>query len=105
MENLPFSIDAAGFLSLLVKAFPKSSKNEITGLRGGELIVKINAVAEQGKANQELVEYLSKCLGIAKRDITIVSGEGSRHKRILLPASTLKALNEIIEKANSKASK
>jgi uncharacterized protein len=105
MENPPFSIDASGLLSLLVKAFPKSSKNEITGVRGGELIVKINAVAEQGKANQELVEYLSKCLRIAKRDIVIVSGEGSRHKRIQLPASTRDTLSEIIEKANSKASK
>jgi uncharacterized protein (TIGR00251 family) len=54
----------------------------VAGLRDGVLIVKLAAAPVDGAANEELIALLAKTLEIPKRDITIVSGERSRTKRL-----------------------
>ena len=54
----------------------------MAGLRDGVLIVKLAAAPVDGAANEELIALLAKTLEIPKRDITIVSGERSRTKRL-----------------------
>jgi uncharacterized protein (TIGR00251 family) len=44
--------------------------------------VKLAAAPVDGAANDELIALIAKTLRIPKRDITIVSGERSRSKRI-----------------------
>jgi len=61
---------------------PKSSKNEIVGPHNGMLKIKITAPPVDGEANQALIEFLSKFLKIAKREITIVKGETGRQKTV-----------------------
>jgi uncharacterized protein (TIGR00251 family) len=63
-----------------IKVTPGASKNEILDVREGRLRVKIAAAPEDGKANAELVSFLAKTLGIAKKDVTIIHGEKSRLK-------------------------
>jgi len=63
-----------------VKVQPGASKNELLGLKGDVLRLKIAAPPEKGKANKELVDFLSQRLGIPKADIAIVSGHTSRQK-------------------------
>ena len=66
-----------------VKVIPKSSKTELAGyLPDGTWKIKIAAAPEKGKANRELVAFLSEHLGVAKSHIRIVSGETSHLKRI-----------------------
>ena len=48
------------------------------------LIVKLASAPVDGAANAELIALLSKALDIPKRDITIVSGERARSKRVRL---------------------
>lgn len=52
----------------------------------GTEFLKINiiSVPEKGKANQELIAWLSKKLKTAKSNITIISGELDRYKKILI---------------------
>lgn len=69
---------------LPVKLTPKSSKNEIIGWENGFLKIKISAVPEKGQANAELIRFLSKIFSLPKTSITILSGETSRQKMILL---------------------
>jgi uncharacterized protein (TIGR00251 family) len=63
-----------------LKVTPGASKNEILDMREGRLRVKIAAAPEDGKANAELVSFLARTLGIARKDITIIRGEKSRLK-------------------------
>ena len=42
--------------------------------------IKIAAPPEKGKANKELVDFLSERLDVARADIEIVSGQTSRQK-------------------------
>ena len=75
-------------MTLRVKVIPRSSRSEISGqLADGTLKVKLAAVPEKGKANEELVELLAKTYGVARSAIEIVSGHSSPLKlvRINLP--------------------
>lgn len=72
---------------LAVHITPKSAKNQIIGwvdgTEGGKILkIKIAAPPEDGKANAELLRFLSKIWGIPKRDIELASGDTSRHKRL-----------------------
>lgn len=69
---------------LPIKLVPKSSRNEIVGWEGEELKVRINAVPEKGRANAELLKFLSKSLKIPKSHFALIQGETSRHKLILI---------------------
>lgn len=61
---------------------PRAGRSGFAGLRDGALLVKLAAAPVDGAANDELITLLAKTLRIPKRDITIVSGERSRTKRI-----------------------
>lgn len=67
---------------------PKASKNEIIGPHNGALKVKITAPPVDGKANAELVEFLSETLGIPKRQIEILKGETGRNKSVEITGLT-----------------
>jgi len=61
---------------------PKSSRNEIVGMHGGFLKIKLTAPPVDGKANAALIAFLAKKLGISKSSITIIRGETSRRKTL-----------------------
>lgn len=66
-----------------VKVLPNSSKNHLIEYKNDELKVKIKAVPEKGKANAELIHFLSKELKIPKSSIKILKGESSANKILL----------------------
>jgi len=47
-----------------VKVQPGTGKNEIVGVQGDTLKIKINAPPVKGKANKALVEFLAGKLGV-----------------------------------------
>lgn len=63
-----------------VRLQPRASKNEITGLQGFSLKVRVTAPPVDGMANQALIDFLSETLAVARRDVRIVSGLTSRTK-------------------------
>jgi len=69
-------------VELLVLAKPRASKSAVRGEREGALEVAIAAPPVDGEANDELVRFLARALGVGKRDVAIVRGEGGRHKRV-----------------------
>jgi len=77
--EIPFKKSRRG-ITLKVRVEPKSSKRGISGLLGDSIKVKVHAPPVGGAANEELIEILSKELGIRKSDIQIVRGSSSRDK-------------------------
>ncbi len=80
------------FITLNVQVVPKSSVEKIDGTindAGGNSYfkIRINAPAEDGKANKALINFLSRQLKLAKSAISISSGEKSRRKVIKITAS------------------
>lgn len=74
---------------LRIYAIPGASKNEIVGPYGEpvRLKIKTNAIAEDGKANKEIISFLSKSLKISKTKIEILRGQTSRQKDFLIDES------------------
>lgn len=70
----------------------------------GSEYLKINiiSVPEKGKANQELIGWLSKKLKIAKSDITIISGELDRYKKLLISSSQTSLITALTALAGEK---
>ncbi len=68
---------------LTIKVIPNAPKTIVVGcMDDGTWKIKVKAVPQKGKANKELIRFLSKKLGVAKNDISITSGETSRLKRV-----------------------
>lgn len=75
-------------MDLDVRVIPRAGRSGVAALRDGVVIVKLAAAPVDGAANDELIALLSKALKVPKRDITIVSGERSRSKRVRIAGVT-----------------
>ncbi|MBQ7672931.1 MAG: DUF167 domain-containing protein [Alphaproteobacteria bacterium] len=65
-----------------IKVTTKASKNEIREVRNDELLISVTAAPENNKANEAIINVLSKKLKIPKSNISILSGDKSRNKKI-----------------------
>jgi hypothetical protein len=71
-------------MTLRVKVIPRSAKTEIVGtMADGTLKIKIAAPPEKGKANDELVRFLTAHYGVKK--VEIISGHTAALKMVRLP--------------------
>ena len=73
-------------LLLDVRIQPGAKFNDIDGLYGHRLKIRIAAPAVDGKANKHLVMYLSRLFKVRKSMIKILSGETSRNKCVKIIA-------------------
>jgi uncharacterized protein (TIGR00251 family) len=90
-------------LELFILVVPNARKTEIIGQHDGRLKIKIHAPPVDGKANQEIVEFLSDFLKISKSQISVAKGLLSRKKNILimgLVATEFKRVLSLLVAAN-----
>ncbi len=69
-------------LILDVRVQPRASRDEIVGSHGDRLKIRLTAPPVDGKANQYLLKFLAKFCGVPVRQVTLLSGETGRSKRI-----------------------
>ena len=67
---------------LRLRVSPNARRNEVDGLTDGVFQVRVAAPPVKGKANRELIAFLSQALGVSQSSITIVKGLTSRNKVI-----------------------
>lgn len=61
---------------------PRASRNEICGIKGNELKLRLTAPPVDDAANKLCIEFLAGELKVTKSRVAIVSGAKSRHKTI-----------------------
>lgn len=61
---------------------PGASHDRIHGLHGDYIKVSIKAMPQKGQANKHFTEFIAAALKMPKSNITIISGEKSRYKRV-----------------------
>jgi len=81
MADLPIQ-EIDGGVVFIAKIVPASSRTAISGLLDGMLKIKISAAPEKQKANQSLLRFLAKRLGVKKKAVSIISGRTSSVKQI-----------------------
>ncbi len=67
---------------ITVQVQPGASRNQVTRYADGVLHVRIAAPPVRGKANRELIAFLSEVLGVSRSRLSIEKGHTSRRKVI-----------------------
>lgn len=69
--------------ALAVRVTPRASRNEIVEILSDNTVkIHLTAPAHEGKANEELIQFLAEVLGAPKSHIDIVAGAKGRDKLI-----------------------
>lgn len=79
---------------LLVYVQPGAKTQEITGLHGERVKIRIQAPPTDNQANQEVISFLTSFLGLSKYQVSIVRGEKNRNKDVLLDMDVEKFLEK-----------
>ncbi|MCM1264679.1 MAG: DUF167 domain-containing protein [Candidatus Gastranaerophilales bacterium] len=79
---------------LKIRIAPNSAKNQVI-ISDDMIKIKVTAQPIENKANKAVIEYLSKLVKIPKPSISIIKGETSKDKTILLQTSDIKKHEEI----------
>jgi hypothetical protein len=74
---------AAG-VELHLHVQPRASRDQLAGSLGAELKVRLAAPPVEGAANAACCAFFAKLCHLPKSRVTLVAGEVSRHKRLLL---------------------
>ncbi|WP_205342995.1 DUF167 family protein [Denitrificimonas caeni] len=69
-------------LVLLCHLQPGAKRSEFVGMHGDRIKIRLHAPPVDGKANSQLITFLSKAFGVTKHAVQIESGELSRQKRV-----------------------
>ena len=90
---------------LRLRVSPGSRRTGIVGRHADGWKVRVAVPPEGGRANDAVVELLSKELRIPRRSVSIVSGRGSREKVVRLRgidrAESERRLTRSVERAGS----
>ncbi len=74
--------EANGSVTFAVRVVPRSSRNQIVGVEGGALKIKLTAPPVEGAANAALIEFIAEWLGVRRSAVSIVSGDKARNKLV-----------------------
>jgi len=79
-----------GGVTFSVRVVPRSSRNQIVGVEGGALKIKLTAPPVEGAANAALIEFVAEWLGVRRSAVSIVSGDKARNKVVRVSGVTRK---------------
>ena len=75
------------------RARPGARRNGIDGIHAGALKVSVKQAAEKGKANEAIIALLAKELRLPKLQFTLLTGQTSPQKRLLIQGVLLDQLS------------
>ena len=76
--------DTAAGVSVALMVTPRASRTEVAGTADGRLRVRIAAPPVGGEANQELVRFIAKSLGVPRSAVLVSAGASGRRKTVLV---------------------
>ena len=74
---------------LTLQITPNAKKTEVIGLLDGALKLRLQAPPVEGKANEALVKYLARALGVPRGAVTITHGHTGKRKLVEIVSATL----------------
>ena len=84
--------ESDGAITFDVRVAPRASKTEIAGTHDGALKIRVAAPPVEGAANDELVRFLARALGVPQRAVEIVVGHTSKSKRVRVAGARAETL-------------
>lgn len=86
-------------LRLAVYVQPRASRNEVVGWHDGALKLRLTAPPVEGAANDALQRFVAELLGVPRRQVRLLSGQGSRRKLLQIDGVGAEALARIAGRA------
>jgi len=80
-----------------VRVLPRSRRDEVAGLHGDALKIRLTAPPVGGKANRALQRFLAKQLGVSPSAVEILSGHTSRQKRVCVRGASAGAVLALVK--------
>jgi uncharacterized protein (TIGR00251 family) len=74
--------------TLSVRVQPRASRNEVAGLEGDTLKIRLTAPPVDGEANDACLAFLAKLLDLSPSRLAIIQGARSRTKLIRITGLT-----------------
>lgn len=93
--NLPCLRQTDAGVELFLYVQPRASRNKVVGLQGDELKLALTAPPVDGAANKACTVFIARLCSLPKSCVKLVSGETSRHKRVLLEKSDLSNIRAV----------
>ena len=90
--------ESNGAVTFSVKVVPRASKNQIAGMEGDAVRIRLTAPPVEGKANDALVKFLAETLRVSRAQIEILTGHASRHKVVRVRGVTAKQFESMLPK-------
>jgi uncharacterized protein (TIGR00251 family) len=84
--------------TLSVRVQPRASRNEVTGLVGDQLKIKLTAPPVEGAANDACLAFLAKLLDLPPSRLSIIQGARSRNKVVRITGLTQMEVTARLEK-------
>jgi uncharacterized protein (TIGR00251 family) len=69
-------------LIIFLHAKPNARQNQLLPGPEGRWTVRLAAPPQEGQANAELLAFLAKVFGVAKRDVQLLSGHTAPFKKV-----------------------
>jgi uncharacterized protein (TIGR00251 family) len=69
---------------IAVKVVPGASRDELAGLLGEAIKLRVAAPPEGGKANRAVCKLLAEALGVSRKAVSVVAGTSQPRKRIAI---------------------
>jgi uncharacterized protein len=89
-------LETGNGVQFTVHVQPRASRNEICGIQGNELKLRLTAPPVDDAANKLCIEFLAGELKIAKSRVAILSGAKSRHKIIKISGINGETLHSLL---------
>ena len=77
-----------GGIIIAVKVVPNASRDQIVGLLGDALKIKVAQPPEGGRANQAVERLLAEACGLPAGAVQVIAGQTQARKRVLLAGAT-----------------
>lgn len=81
---------------LTVRVIPRAAREQVAGLHGDALKIRLPAPPVEGKANAALIRFLSDRLDVPANRVSILSGETGRNKRVLVRGAEAGAAQDLL---------
>ncbi len=92
----PYLEETAEGCRIKIKAQPRASRNEVVGVLGDALKVRVTAPPVDSAANQALRDLLAKKFKTPKSSIELIQGETSRNKVFFVHGMNAKEVAKLI---------
>lgn len=82
-----------------VHVVPRASRSKLLGVHDGKLKISLAAPPVDGAANEALLAFMAKLLGLPRRSVELARGESSRQKQLRIHGVTAQQIQALCETA------